>query len=894
MKFKIVPIAALTAILFYQCDPTKKLYQTEEYLGDIDTTTVEPYYDYGSEGDYDYDYDYDYNYDDYSTDTAASKWSASVYRASEKRVNDLIHTNLEASFNWSKAWMYGKATLTFKPYFSPTSTLTLDAKGFTINEVSMVTAKGKTPLNYTYNTDTIPDTLQMVIDLGRTYTRNEEYTIYIDYIAKPNDLPKGGSSAITEDKGLYFINNEGKIKDKPMQIWTQGETEATSCWCPTIDKPNERCTNNFFITIEDKYQTLSNGIMVGSKKNADGTRTDNWKMDLPHAPYLFMMAIGEYSIIKDSWKGMPVNYYVEKEYAQDAKAIFGNTPEMIEFYSNQLGVKYAWPKYSQVIVRDYVSGAMENTTATVHGEFLQQHKRDLLDENYEDVIAHELYHQWFGDLVTTESWSNIPLNESFATYGEYLWKEYKYGRDEADYAGMNDLNSYLDEADYKQVDLIRFNYADRMDMFDSHSYAKGGRVLHMLRKYLGDEVYFAGLKKYLEDNKFSAVEIHNLRLAMEAVSGEDLNWFFNQWFLSSGHPDLSMYTEYDEYTQMITVTIYQNQDTATTPIYVLPMAVDIYANSKVERKQIILDKAIQIFTFPSATRPDLVNIDAEKMLLCTKYDIKNLDEYTFEYKNAPLFLDRLEALEGLAPYQDQDIAYRNVVASALNDKHWHIRLTAVDTILIDGSTSQTTIDKILDMAKNDPRSYVRSAALEKLKEIDGIEPYAIYEYALNDSAYSVVATAIYAIYNNDKKAGLEIARKNKTEDNFNISYAVMSILGESGDATDNGYFIDNFKTASGFDSYFIMLNYEPFLMRMTDSYVINPGVDELKKIAMENENFWMSFTASNILSGLPSAYEEALAAETNNQTRMSLQAAIDYVNKAIAEINASSEGFNDY
>lgn len=184
-----------------------------------------------------------------------------------------------------------------------------------------------------------------------------------------------------------------------------------------------------------------------------------------------------------------MNYYVEKEYEKDAKAIFGNTPEMIEFYSKTLGVDYVWPKYSQVIVRDYVSGAMENTSATVHGEFLQQHSRDLLDENNEDVISHELFHQWFGDLVTCESWSNLPLNESFATYGEYLWREYKYGRDDADYTGTLDLSSYLDESDYKQVDLIRFKYDTREDMFDSHSYAKGGRVLHMLRKYLGDEAF---------------------------------------------------------------------------------------------------------------------------------------------------------------------------------------------------------------------------------------------------------------------------------------------------------------------------------------------------------------------------------------------------------------------
>jgi len=892
MKFKIVMIAALLAVLFYQCDPTKKLYKTEEYLGEVDTISNVAIQDEYYEGDYygDYDSEDDYEYDYYNTDTASSPWSAAIYRGSEKRVNDLINTRLEVSFDWAKAWMYGKTTLTFKPYFYPTSTLTLDAKGLTIKEVALVAGNVKTPLKYTYNTDSIIDTMQMVITLPREFKRTEEYTIYIDYIAKPNDLPVGGSAAITSDKGLYFINNEGKEKDKPQQIWTQGETEATSCWCPTIDKPNERCTNSFFITVEDKYQTLSNGVLASSKKNADGTRTDNWKMDLPHAPYLFMMAVGEFTIVKDTWKGIPVNYYVEKEFADDAKGIFGNTPEMIEFYSNILGVKYVWPKYSQIVVRDYVSGAMENTTATIHGEFLQQHARERLDENYEDVVSHELFHQWFGDLVTTESWSNLPLNESFATYGEYLWREYKYGRDDADYAGMNDLNTYLDEASYKQVDLIRFNYDTREDMFDSHSYAKGGRVLHMLRKYLGDEAFFAGLQKYLEDNKYSSVEINNLRLAMEAVSGEDLNWFFNQWFLDKGHPDLSIYYEYDDVNQQQIVTIYQNQDTTIAPIYVLPMAVDIYSNGKVERKNIIVDKAIQIFTFPAATRPDLVNVDAEKMLLCSKYDNKSLDEFVFQYNNAPLFKDRMEAVENVSMYQYENIAYRQLIESALNDKHWFIRQTAVDTLLIDENTTQAIKDKILDMAKNDPRSYVRSAALSKLAEITGIDAWTVYNNALNDSSYTVVSTAMFAIFNNDEKAGLEIARKYKTIDNFNISYSVMSILGGSGDAIDNAYFIEQFENASGYESYFTMLNYEPFLQRMTDSYVINAGVDQLKKIAADDENFWMSFTASNILSGLIPTYQTAMENETNPQIKQSLQVSIDYITNVLKELGTSDEG----
>lgn len=887
MKYPVFLALAATSFLFYQCDPSKKLYSGPDYQGDIDTTSYE------AVGYEDSDYYEEYPYDEEeiveNDAMATSPYTSYNYQATSKRVNDLLHTKLEVSFDWAKAWMYGKATLTLKPYFYPTNTLTLDAKGFQINEISLVTATGKTPLKFTYNTDTIPDTLQVTIDLGRSFTKDETYTVFIDYIAKPNTLPQGGSAAITSDKGLYFINNDGADKNKPMQIWTQGETEATSCWCPTIDKPNERCTNDFYITVADKYLTLSNGTLISSKKNADGTRTDNWKMDLPHAPYLFMMAVGEFAVVKDTWNKMQVNYYVEKDYEQDARAIFGNTPEMIDFYSKKMGVNYAWPKYSQIVVRDYVSGAMENTTAVIHGDFLQQHKRELLDENYEDVVSHELFHHWFGDLVTCESWSNIPLNESFATYGEYLWREYKYGRDDADYLGSNDLQTYLNESGYKQEDLIRFQYETREDMFDSHSYAKGGRVLHMLRKYLGDDAFFAGLNKYLQDNKFQSVEIHNLRLAMEAVSGEDLNWFFNQWFLDKGHPDLSIYYQWDEETKTEMISVYQNQDQTATPIYILPVDVDFYVNGKVERKRITIEKASQDFTFTFDAKPDLVNFDAEKMLLCTKFDNKDMAEYLYAYDHAPLYLDRYEAVEAVAMYQDINDDYRHLIEKALDDKHWAIRVAAVDTLLIDGQTAQSVKDKIMWMAENDPRSYVRSAALLKLKDITGIDAWSVYNRAINDSSYTVMSTALSMIYNNDKKTGLELARKYKTETNFNIEGSVMAILGESGDAIDNDYFMAKFKESTGFEDYFVMINYEPFLQRMTDSYVINQGIDALAEIANDEANFWMSFTAVNILNGLTSTYETAMNDATDPQIKASLQAALDHLSAVISNMSSGSD-----
>ena len=386
--------------------------------------------------------------------------------------------------------MYGKAWITLHPHFYPTDSLNLDAKGMNINEVSVVKAGKNVTVKYSY------DSMNLKITLDKSYKANENYTVYINYVSKPNEMKTTGSEAISDSKGLYFINPKGEEKDKPTQIWTQGETEANSTWFPTIDKRNQKTTEEISMTVPAKYVTLSNGLLVSQKKNSDGTRTDIWKMNLPHAPYLFFMGVDDYAVIKDKYKGKEVSYYVEKEYAPVARKIFGLTPEMIAFYSKITGVNFPWPKYAQITGRDYVSGAMENTSATLHGEVAQQDARELVDENkWEYVIAHELFHQWCGDYVTAESWSNITVNESFEDYSETLWNEYKYGKDAGDEQSYSDMQAYL-QSNSENKPLVRFYYNDKEDVFDAVSYPKGGRILNMLRNYVGDSAFFKSLHLY--------------------------------------------------------------------------------------------------------------------------------------------------------------------------------------------------------------------------------------------------------------------------------------------------------------------------------------------------------------------------------------------------------------
>lgn len=769
-----------------------------------------------------------------------------VYRASATQVTDILHTKLEVNFDWSKQYMYGKATITAKPYFYPTAVLELDARGMEIKQVSLVTGTEKKELPYTYAADVLH------INLDKTYTKTQEYTIFIDYIAKPAELKKGGSAAITDDRGLYFINPEGKEKDKPQQIWTQGETQSNSVWMPTIDRPNQRMTQEIYITTEKKYVTLSNGELVSSFDNGNGTRTDYWRMDLPHAPYLAMMAIGDFAVVKDKWKGKEVSYYVEKEYEPYARDIFGNTPEMIEFFSEKLGVPYQWNKYSQVVVRDYVSGAMENTTATLHSNILQRTDRELLDVNFEYIVSHELFHQWFGDLVTCESWSNLPLNESFATYGEYLWEEYKHGKDAADEHSQESRDGYFSEALRKKEPLIRFQYEDREEMFDAHSYNKGGQVLHMLRMYVGDEAFFSSLKLYLETNKFKSVEIHNLRLAFEQVTGEDLNWFFNQWFLSSGHPELIITSTYDEATKKEKIEIKQTQDFAKTPLFELPMYVDIYNNGNVERKKIRVTKADQEFYFEVNKKPDLVNVDADKMLLCVKTDKKSISEWAFQYAHAPLYLDRYEALVGLADKAKDSLATQ-IIFSALDDKFWGLRKKAIATLKFCKAGYETEIkNKLITLAKTDERAAVREAAIGYLSaNYKDKDLHFIYENALQDRAYNVAASGLTALAKEDPLQGMTAAKAFESEKNLDILSGVMEVYAAHGSDEHNDFFMNVADRYKGYYKIGFVIHYGEFLKNVKSYETLNSGVAYIASIASnENTDKYTTYYAKRTIKDL--------------------------------------------
>ena len=696
-------------------------------------------------------------------------------RLTPTRINDLVHTKLDVKPNFESSSLEGKAWITLTPHFNPTDSLTLDAKGMEFKTIALLQQNNSQKnLSYEYNRKTL------LIKLPRSYKKGEKYTIYIHYISRPDEYEKEiGGDPMLGVKGMFFINPKGENKKKPTQIWTQGETESNSVWFPTIDQTQQKTTQETYITIPSTYVSLSNGKLVSQKSNADGTRTDYWKMELPHSPYLFFIGVGDYAVVKDSWKGKEVSYYVEKEYESVAKRIFGNTPEMMTFFSKITGVEYPWVKYSQITGRDYVSGAMENTTATLHQESAQQDARELTDANrWEGTIAHELFHQWFGDYVTAESWSNLTLNESFADYSQTLWDEYKYGKDAGDFENFNGMRSYL-MGDNSKKDLVRFYYADREDMFDAVSYSKGGRILHMLRNLVGDSAFFKGLNLYLTTNKFKSAEAHHLRLALEEVSGMDLSWFFNQWYFGNGHPKLDIQYKYNDTLKEAMVIVKQTQNTGK--LFRLPTTIDIYEGSNKKRNSVIIENLVDTFRFTYTNKPDLINFDGDKILLCEKKENKTLENYIHQFYFAKNYIDRREAVEFCGRKMEEPKAL-TLLKDALKDPFDKIRGLALSKIDTKKDRIKKEFESILaEMVKTEKNRPVKASIITLLGNTENDAYKSIYVSNVMDSSYSVSGAALEALNKIDSTSALQYAMDlSKSIAKGELDNAINSILIASG------------------------------------------------------------------------------------------------------------------
>lgn len=760
------------------------------------------------------------------------------YNASVTRTYDITNTDLDLKFDWNKELVIGKAKIDFQPIFYTIDEISLDAQNFIIHSVK--NNRGQA-LRYKY------DDKDLVIALGESLKKGQASSVVIEYTAQPSIKSEGGSKAITSDKGLFFINPKNEDKNKPRQIWTQGETEHNSRWFPTFDRPNERMTHTITVTVEKDHDVLSNGKKISERPAANGMKTVTWRMDKPHAPYLTMLAIGDFAIVKDQAGNIPLEYWVDHGYEGDAKEIFNHTPEMIKFFSNKLNVKYPWNKYSQVVVHDYVSGAMENTTASIFGEFVQKHKLELQDDKNDYIVAHELFHQWFGDLVTCESWSNLTLQEGFANYSEYLWMEHKYGKDEAEAHRAKEFEGYLGMSEMSGTHpLIHYGYANKEEMFDAHSYNKGGMVLHMLRTILGDDAFFASLNKYLEDNKFTAVEVDELRMAFEDTTGQDLNWFFDQWYNDAGHPILEVVNQYDAATKTLTVKYKQTQ---TRPnhreIFVLPVKVALYqTNGKIDYVDGKIDKRKGEMVFKNVPKPAAVDIDGQAYLLAEINQNWTEAEYKHLLQYSPEFLRKQEATENLSAEDLQSFG-----SLLLKEKHPFFQQKALKTI--DPVKNKATI---LDLAKNATNGDVRGTALMMLSKMDPTSALPIAEQIIKNQAGKTPMMSAFALLQNaNPTKALDFAKGFLKNDPKTYLPIVSNVLARSGDISFLKDFDQVLPTLTGTNLLDVMQAYGNLIGK--DSVENN-----LKRAAnfgtqgVEHSDPYQRFFSANMLYALKQAY----------------------------------------
>ena len=476
---------------------------------------------------------------------------------------------------------------------SEATSVTVDAVSFDLARVRWRPRAGRSKrntarwrqANYTYDGE------QLEIEVPRNATRAD---LQIKYSASPS-------------RGMYFLEPDERVPDRPEQLWTQCQDEDARYIFPCHDKPHIRQTMDIRAKVRPGWFVLSNGELTSSR--ADQKRgLFHYRMRQAQPSYLFTLVAGEFAVLEDRVGKLPVTYYVPHGRESDGKRTFKRTPQMIRLFAKLTGVPYPWTKYAQVVVQDFIFGGMENTGATTMYDGILLDKRAAIDASSDDLIAHELAHQWFGDLVTCRDWSHAWLNEGFATFMEHVWREHHLGHDEYQHGLRSDLNAWLSEASSRyQRPVVCQDYESPIDILDRHLYEKGALFLHSLRMDLGTDVFWRGVSRYLVAHRDGVVETRDLQRALETESGRSLDQLFEQAVHRADFPRLNVQVRYGN--GVLTVAIKQRLDSGAAP-FALDIDLDV-AHKKGQSELITrrLDRAQQTFAIPMKQRPRFVVVD---------------------------------------------------------------------------------------------------------------------------------------------------------------------------------------------------------------------------------------------------------------------------------------------
>jgi aminopeptidase N len=807
-----------------------------------------------------------------------------IYRATTPRVWEIVHTALTLEFDFAKKEAAGAELISVMPYAYAPDTLVLDAKGMEIKSVELKDFSGDkfSPLAYSY------DGLQLKVNVRGLYFGDlvikRQQTFRILYTAKPYATKIGGSAAITEDRGLYFINTDKAIPGKPVQIWTQGETESNSHWMATIDKPNQRSTFDISLTVPDSLTTLSNGRLVSMVPAGAGMRRDEWQMTQPIQVYAAMFAIGRFDITKDDWRDAQglsheVSYYTEPAYAPFAREMFRYTPEMLTCFSKATGVSFPWYKYSQVVVRDYVSGAMENTTASLFGEFTNKNARQLIDESNEDVVSHELFHQWFGDYVTAESWSNLTLNESFATYGEQIWRACKYGQASADELANSDLQRYLESTRYKDPPLVRHYYRDREEMFDRVSYQKGACILRYIHSIVGDTLFTRAMDVYLRRNALESAEAANWRMALEYVTGKDWTSFFNEWYLRGGHPVLIVHYAVDNAAHKLNVTVRQRNAPDSSIRYNLSLKTAvIYSTANMRVEEWNIKDAVHTFSYDmdAGGKYPLIIPDVAHVLPGVIKEDKSLEDWMRQLDSSRDYVSKQLAIDAAFNSESKPLT-PTLLQHALNDTLRGIRLYTMRRL--SGIQRQPIRDVLLQQVKyilqNDGNTKVRGAALSVLGSWNDKSELPALVQAVGDSSYLVAGSALSALtsINPDTAYVLahEVLRHNPKS---SLEAAAWNAIVSKGNAADLALFSEDARHVYGGEKVALAGNISRYAAAVKDDTIYKRCLDLLVDMAKSESIRGYRFAIGADVFGLRDIFKEKKDTNRRNLAEQYTQAIV--------------------
>ena len=626
------------------------------------------------------------------------------------------HIFLDVSLDLTQASLTGTCYLSLKPLRQGIEELTLDGVDLHINSVLVDSISQ--PFDY--------DGEKLYIHLIQP-TSLETIQVALAY------------QVIQPQRGIYFIKPDSDYPDKPIQVWTQGEDEDSRYWFPCFDYPGQLATSEIRVKVAKPYLAISNGELI-STSSQDNEIIYHWLQKQVHPTYLMTLAVGDFAVIADQWGDIPVNYYVEKGREEDAKRSMGKTPRMIEFFSQKFGYPYPYPKYAQVCVDDFIFGGMENTSTTILTDrCLLDAKAATDNRRTESLVAHELAHQWFGDLVVIKHWSHAWLKEGMASYAEVLWTEVEYGQDDADYYLLGEARNYLQEDSTRYRRPIVTNvYREAIELYDRHLYEKGACVYHMIRTILGDELFDATIKTFVNDNAHQTVETIDLLRAIEKTTGYNLNPLFDQYVFRGGHPDFKVNYSWDNKNKLAEVKITQTQGKDNPKELfnlTIPLAFGYVEGEEVKLKTVTLNllEYQQSFYFPLEKKPDFISFDVGNNYLKTVSLDYPVAELKAQLKSDPNPVSRIYAGIAIAKKGNLE-AITALQESLTSDRFWGVRKEAAKQL---GKIKLDQAVNALLLGLKDDHPQVRGEVIAALAKFKTILSYDTLKQLLSqgDSSY---------------------------------------------------------------------------------------------------------------------------------------------------------------